>query len=144
MTKLKGTRHTRYFSNLDEVEYIFGRTFNSEQAIMVMDYIVTGTRPDTQGCWSCSPAEIRILTGQIDRFEDDVEYGFVAWPWPKQPVRVFAHLNHPEPDEDGVQRYSVHEAHPGQTPKYVAVADNLTLDEAEAYIAAHGEWYAGG
>jgi hypothetical protein len=78
---LKGTRHTKHFSNVDEVEYVFGRTFTAEQAIMVQAYITLGQRPDPAGCWSCSPADIRILTGQMDEYERAVDAGLVQWPW---------------------------------------------------------------
>ena len=78
---LKGTKYTRHFSNVDEVEYVFGRTFNQEQAIMVQSYITTGVRPDPAGCWSCSPAAIRILTSEMDQYEDAVDAGTEKWPW---------------------------------------------------------------
>jgi len=81
MTKLKGTAHTRYFRNADEVEYIFGRTLTSEQRMMITAYIVTGVRPDPAGCWTCSPAAMRILTGEMDEYENDVDSGRQTWPW---------------------------------------------------------------
>lgn len=61
---------------------------------------------------------------------------------PEAAVRVFTTLNHPEPDDDGVQRYSVHEvilvpARPGER-RYVRVADDLTVAEADEWIAKNG------
>lgn len=81
MSRLNGTKHTDYFSNVDEVEYVFGRTLTQEQAIMIQAYITTGVRPDPSGCWSCSPADMRILTGKMDEYEIDVSEGRAAWPW---------------------------------------------------------------
>lgn len=81
MSRLKGTAHTRYFRNTDEVEYVFGRTLTQEQRIMIQAYITTGVRPDPKGCWSCSPADMRILTQQMDFYEDDVDEGRDTWPW---------------------------------------------------------------
>lgn len=81
MTRLKGTKHTRYFSNVDEVEYVFGRTLTQEQAVMIQSYIVTGVRPDPAGCWTCSPAAMRLLTGEMDVYEDEVDAGRDVWPW---------------------------------------------------------------
>lgn len=83
MTKLKGTRHTRYFSNVDEVEYVFGLTFSHEQKLMLQTYITTGQRPDNGGCWTCSPAYIRTLTATIDTYEDQLDKGEALWPWPE-------------------------------------------------------------
>lgn len=57
-------------------------------------------------------------------------------------VRKFEHLNHPEPDEDGIQYYSVHEVTSDAEghPRYERVADYLTLDEADTYIEENGIW----
>lgn len=81
MTKLKRTKHTKYFANTDEVEYVFGRTLTQEQRIMIQSYITTGVRPDPAGCWTCSPAAMRILTSEIDQYEAAVEAGTEKWPW---------------------------------------------------------------
>ena len=76
------TKVTRYFSNVDEVEKVFNVTLTNEQAIMIQAYITTGVRPDPAGCWTCSPAAMRILTSDIDQFEDKVDAGVEKWPWP--------------------------------------------------------------
>lgn len=81
MTRLKGTAHTDYFRNTDEVEYVFGVTLTQEQRIMIQSYITTGVRPDPQGCWTCSPAAMRILTGDMDEYERKLQAGEEKWPW---------------------------------------------------------------
>lgn len=81
MSRLKGTAHTLYFRNTDEVEYVFGRTLTQEQRIMIQSYIVTGVRPDPAGCWSCNAGAMRILTGEMDEYERSVLAGEETWPW---------------------------------------------------------------
>jgi hypothetical protein len=77
--------YTRWFSNLDEVEYVFDITLSGDQAIMILDYLMTGQRPDPRGCWTCSPAAMRILTAQIDSYERQLDEGEVEWPWTVSP-----------------------------------------------------------
>lgn len=68
-------------------------------------------------------------------------------PLPKMP-RTFTSLNHPEPDEDGVQRYSLFEIVPDNSPdapfptKHIKRADNLTAEQVDAYIAGKGNFDA--
>lgn len=82
MTKRRERKYaTKYFRNTDEVEYVFGRTLTQEQRIMIQAYIQTGVRPDPAGCWTCSPAAMRILTAEMDEYEDAVEQGREKWPW---------------------------------------------------------------
>lgn len=81
MARPKSKPTTRYFRNTDEVEYVFGRTLTQEQRIMIQAYISTGVRPDPAGCWTCSPADMRILTGDMDQYEDRVDAGDETWPW---------------------------------------------------------------
>ena len=58
--------------------------------------------------------------------------------------RVFTTMNHPEPDEDGVQYYTVYEVFPDDGPgsimgnAYVLVENKLTDEQAATYINAHG------
>jgi hypothetical protein len=75
------TYHTEYFRNYEEVEYVFGLTLTPEQREQVQTYLFMGIRPDSGGCWTCSPAYVRKLTGRIDRFEDAVKAGTERWPW---------------------------------------------------------------
>jgi hypothetical protein len=59
--------------------------------------------------------------------------------------RKFQQINHPEPEADGTFLYSVSEigwtdpAQGRQKKTYTRVADNLTLEQADAWIAEHGE-----
>ena len=53
-------------------------------------------------------------------------------------ARKVEYLNYPEPEVSGVQYYSVFEVHT-EGVKYRRVAIDLTLEEAKAYIAEHGE-----
>lgn len=46
----------------------------------------------------------------------------------------FTSLNHPEPDENGVMRYTLFEI------AYSRVADGLTSTEVDAYVEKNGEW----
>lgn len=79
--RITATKHTLYFSNPDEVEYVFGVTLNEEQRIMIHWYIISGNRPDPKGCWTCSPAAMRILTSDMDLYETAVKEGREVWPW---------------------------------------------------------------
>lgn len=54
--------------------------------------------------------------------------------------RKFEHLNHPDIARDGIQYYSVHEVFTFPEIQYVRVADWLTLEQADAYIAERGVW----
>lgn len=85
MARPKSRFHTKYFRNTDEVEYVFGRTLSAEQQVMIQGYISTGIRPDPAGCWTCSPAAMRILTSDIDQYEIAVDEGRETWPWPNTP-----------------------------------------------------------
>ena len=67
--------HTRYFKSLDEVEKVFGITITWDEQEAITIYLVTGIRPDPKGCWHCNAANMRRLTGWIDRYEDAVEQG---------------------------------------------------------------------
>ena len=84
MAKIKAvpTKYTLYFSNYEEVEYVFETTLTSEQAIMIQAYITTGLRPDNAGCWQCSAGVMRVLTGKMDAYEYQVAVGLETWPWP--------------------------------------------------------------
>jgi hypothetical protein len=58
-------------------------------------------------------------------------------------VDKFQTLNHPEIDEDGVQRYDVFRVPELQSPgkkRYVPVVRNLTREEADEFVAKNGEW----
>lgn len=52
-------------------------------------------------------------------------------------TRTFTRLNYPEPEDDGTQLYSMHERVDGE---WMRVADGLTLEETDAFVAQHGEW----
>jgi len=52
--------------------------------------------------------------------------------------KKFTSLNHPEADEDGVQRYTVFEMF--ADGKHERVANNLTSKEVDDYIDENGEW----
>jgi hypothetical protein len=80
------TFHTEYFRNFEEVEYVFGLTLTAEQREQVQTYLFMGIRPETGGCWTCSPAFVRKLTGQIDQYELAVKNGTEQWPWNGDPV----------------------------------------------------------
>lgn len=67
--------HTRYFTNLEQVEEVFGTTIVNDQQEAVLTYLVTGVRPDARGCWHCNAAAMRRLTGWIDHYENLVEAG---------------------------------------------------------------------
>lgn len=60
----------------------------------------------------------------------------------EQTVRKFERLNHPEPDDDGVQRYDVFETGRGDSGSrtYTPVARNLTFEESEAFVQENGEF----
>lgn len=73
--------HTRRFRNVDEVEYALGYTFTPGQTEMVFTYLVMGVRPEAGNCYGCTPAFIRKVTGEIDRYEAAVDRGEIAWPW---------------------------------------------------------------
>jgi hypothetical protein len=75
------TFHAEYFRSYEEVEYVFGLSLTAEQREQVQTYLFMGIRPDPGGCWTCSPAYVRKLTGQIDRYEDAVKAGTERWPW---------------------------------------------------------------
>lgn len=72
----------RYFRNVDEVEYALGYTFTPEQTELVFTYLVTGKRPEANGCWTCTDGYIRKITREIDQYENDVAEGRITWPWP--------------------------------------------------------------
>lgn len=79
--RVGATWHTRYFRSIEEVEFIFGRTFTGDQQEAIMTYLVTGVRPDPGGCWTCDAAAMRKLTAAIDRYENGVADGSQPWPW---------------------------------------------------------------
>lgn len=72
---------TKWFTNVDEVEYYFGLTFTPDQAEMVWTYLTTGVRPPA-GCFVCSEGYIRRLTGQIDQYERQFTNGERKWVYP--------------------------------------------------------------
>lgn len=76
------TYHTRYFRGYEEVEYIFKRTLSPDQREMIQTYIAFGYRPNNGQCWTCDAGQMRILTGEIDQFENAVAAGEAEWPWP--------------------------------------------------------------
>lgn len=78
--------HTRYFRGYEEVEYIFNRTLTAEQREMIQTYIAFGFRPQNGSCWTCDAGQMRILTGKMDQFENELDAGTAEWPWPN-PVK---------------------------------------------------------
>jgi hypothetical protein len=71
--------HTKYFKNLEQVEEIFGITITYDEQEAILTYIATGIRPDPGGCWHCNAANMRRLTGWIDRYETLVDEGEAAF-----------------------------------------------------------------
>jgi len=84
---------TRYFSNYEEVEYVFDLTFTPEQRELVQIYVQLGIRPDPKGCWTCTPAYIRKITSDIDIYEYAVDQGEEEWPWPLNKTETVWELN---------------------------------------------------
>jgi hypothetical protein len=62
------------FSNVDEVELIFGRTLTSRQREMIQHYIDTDERPEAGPCVWCDEADMRLLTAEMDLYTG-------PWPW---------------------------------------------------------------
>lgn len=73
--------HARHFRNVSEVEYCLGYTFTPSQTELVFTYLAMGVRPEPGNCYGCTPAYIRKITGEIDRYEDRVDSGEIKWPW---------------------------------------------------------------
>lgn len=71
---------TKYFTTPDEVELCLGYTFTADQREMVLNYLVTGTRPPA-GCYVCSEGYIRAITGEIDAYEIKIDNGEAVWPY---------------------------------------------------------------
>ena len=69
------------FSNVDEVEFIFGETYTYRQKEMIQHYIDTGERPPATCAW-CDEGFVRIVTGNMDIFIGKVNLGLEKWPWP--------------------------------------------------------------
>ena len=70
----------RYFKNYEEVERALNTPLTPEQRELVGIYLFTGQRPDPKGCWTCTPAYVRKITGEIDRYENDIAEGRRPWP----------------------------------------------------------------
>lgn len=68
------------FSNVDEVEFVLGYTFTGNQAIMIMNYIQNGIRPEA-GCGVCDSGFIRVVTSEMDQYLEKVQLGVEVWPW---------------------------------------------------------------
>lgn len=49
----------------DDVEEYFGITLNNSQYIDILNYLVTGTIPEPDGCTSCDRHFVRTLIGKI-------------------------------------------------------------------------------
>lgn len=49
----------------EEAETYFGIEFTSSQYVDILNYFVTGTIPEPDGCTSCDRAFVRQMIGQI-------------------------------------------------------------------------------
>ena len=58
-------------------------------------------------------------------------------------VKTFTTLNNPEPNDDGIMRYALFQVTiKNGERQYEKIADNLTTEEADAYVAKNGQWDA--
>lgn len=71
----------RKWATTDEVEYALGETYNYRQRELIQNYIDTGERPFSPGCYWCDEQAARLTTGLMDVYLERVNSGAQRWPW---------------------------------------------------------------